>query len=248
MKSPQWCWALGVALALVVGPVVAKDAPPSALELGNQALMALKNNDVASAARWVNEGLRKAPNEASLLELAALIAERQQQTAVAARHWAHLALVEPENERLLRERAGFECRTGDARDGEHAFRVLAERFPERAAASWLAAAQCAELGKDGIVATVDYKKVLELLADDPDALLGLARIAVGRGQYEAAAKQLNQLLTTVETPSEEALVLMIRTQKALNHAAMVVRYQGDLMRLFPESKALRSAENEGMAR
>lgn len=237
--------AVTVIGGLCLTRVEAKETPATAMELAQQALQALKSNEVGKAARLADQALRQAPEEAMVLELAAIIAERQHQEATAQRYWERALRIDPHNERLLREQAGFACRNHGAKEGEHAFRVLAETYPERAAASWLSAAQCAEMAQDWIVANVDYQRLLEVLPNDVDALLALGRIAYQRGQFETAAKHLNQLLNTAETPNEEALVLMIKTQKALNHPVMVVRFEGDLMRLFPESKALRDLGSEG---
>jgi Tfp pilus assembly protein PilF len=237
-----------VALTVLVSECAFAAQNPNALQMGQQALDALKQNDITHAKQLIDKALLTQPHEVVLLEVAALVAERAHQDRQALAYLSESAQLEPRNERVAMERAGFECRHGLSTLGERHFKDLAAQFEASASTALLAAAQCAERAHDDVLAAVDYQQLLSQDSDNADAMLGLARLDYTRARYHEAQEQLERLLSRIETPSEEALVLMIKTQRALNHTASAVRYEADLLKQFPESKALMELKQNGGAR
>lgn len=215
------------------------------LEKGKEALTALNHNDLPTAQDAITQALKLAPREAVLWEVKAMIAERLGNTSQATQAYDKAVALGAQSARLSLAQAGFECRQHQALLGERHFREAAEHFSEVAPAALLAAAQCAEQAKQSILAKTDYHRVLALMPNDSDALLGLARIDVNDHQYENAVESLERFFNTNETSNEEALVLMIRVQRALNHTAAALRYEADLMKQFPDSVALKSLNKNG---
>jgi Tfp pilus assembly protein PilF len=241
-----WGRLMVVALTLLLcTPVQAQTSADAGLSAAQTALQALNANELPKANRAIAQALKAAPNEALWWELAALIAERGRQIPEAQRAWQQAVSHAPENLRLAMGQAGFECRQQMAPLGVQHFSQMAVRFSDTAATAWLAAAQCAERAKLYARAKTAYAHVLDHLNNDSDALLGLSRLALREQRYDEAATTLERLLTSTETPPEEALVLMIQVQRAQDHPAMVIRYEADLLKQFPDSKALSSLTRPG---
>ena len=78
------------------------------------------------------------------------------------------------------------------------------------------------------------RKSLHLMPDDPQALYHLADVHYRRGNFDAARKQLIEVISRVD-PGPEMLWLLLRTERRLGNRADEQSLAAQLRRRFPDS-------------
>lgn len=129
----------------------------------------------------------------------------------------------------------FLCQIGKEKDSiAHFERALKNPLYQTPETAYLNAGTCHRKAGDLVAAEEAVRRSLRFSPENPQALFQLAAINYQRGNYDAAAQHLNNVVR-LSDPSAEALWLSLRVQRRLGDAQAESSFAAQLRRKFPDS-------------
>ncbi|MGH8279931.1 MAG: type IV pilus biogenesis/stability protein PilW [Gammaproteobacteria bacterium] len=142
----------------------------------------------------------------------------------------------PNDPQIENNYAVFLCQRGKPRESEQYFLEAAQdpMYPTPEAA-YTNAGVCAIKIPDEAAAGQYFQKALNVNPDFPEALYQMASLSYAKKNYQAALGYLQRFDAASPQPRAEALLLGVRTERALGNAHDAANYAKKLIQLFPNS-------------
>ncbi len=163
----------------------------------------------------------------------------------ARKHFEAALKAAPDNGDVNNNYGAFLCRVDGGRGADRYFEAaLKDPFYRTPAVAMANAGSCALKRGDMDKAETYLRQSLAYNPDFPDALLSLAGLHYGQGDYLRARAFLQRYETSGQM-SAESLLLGYRVETRLNNAAEAGKYRSELIRKFPG--APETAEVQGIS-
>jgi type IV pilus assembly protein PilF len=130
----------------------------------------------------------------------------------------------------------FLCQIGREKESIEQFqRAIKNPLNQTPEVAFLNAGSC-YLKLGDLAAADDYvRRSLRFSPENPQALFQLASISYKRGNYDAAAQHLKNVIRLSSNPSAEALWLSLRVSRRMNDAQAENSFAAQLRRKYPDS-------------
>lgn len=165
----------------------------------------------------------------------AVLYEQINDTASAARHYQRAAELAPKAGVVNNNYGTFLCKRGDyARADAYYQKALQDPFYDTPAVALANRGACALKWKKPDLAEESFRKALQINPNQPDALLSLAEILYGKGDY-FRARAFVQRHDAGGKAGPDALLLAMRIEEGLGDRRAARDYKNRLLQQFPES-------------
>ncbi len=195
----------------------------------------LREREYEAALEKLNKALSYDADYAPAHTVLGVLYERLGQSDKAGRHYRRAAQADPDDGGAQNNYGSYLCRSGQHGQAYTYFEKAVDnpfyRTPEVALSN---AGHCALAQNETDRAEQYLRRALEYSAGFRDALYPMAQIQFDRGQY-LSARAFLQRYESVGQPSPEALLLGYRIEDQLGDRGSAERYQGELLKRYPES-------------
>lgn len=194
----------------------------------------LQRGDLRTAQERLQRALALDPRSTDAHTVIAVLNEKIDRTELAERHYRRAVDLKPADGALNNNYGQFLCRQGRFEEADRRFRVAFEDpFYETPAVAFTNAGVCAFKAGRIEAAELYLRRSLEIDPAQPDVLLDLARIHVGKGE-PLRARAFLQRHEAAAAPAPDALELGVMIEEALGDTAAADRYRTRLRQDFPE--------------
>lgn len=130
----------------------------------------------------------------------------------------------------------FLCSQGKTTEADRYFNAaLQDRNYSTPEAAWTNAGLCLLKAGQPARAEEDFRQALKINAEFPEALVQMASLRVGRGDFTTARTYL-QRYDRIGKPRPDTLLLWSRTERGLGDTAAAGRHESLLIQNYPESE------------
>ncbi|MCG6118377.1 MAG: type IV pilus biogenesis/stability protein PilW [Aquimonas sp.] len=194
----------------------------------------LQRGDLRTAQDRLQRALQLDPRSTDAHTVIAVLNEKIDRREVAERHYRRAVDLKPDDGALNNNYGQFLCRQGRFDEADRRFRAAVDDpFYETPALAFTNAGVCAFKAGRIEAAEAYLRRSLELDADQPDVLLDLARIHVGKRE-PLRARAFLQRYEAAAGSAPDALELGVLIEEALGDSVAADRYRNRLRQDFPE--------------
>ena len=194
----------------------------------------LQRGDLRTAQERLQRALQLDPRSTDAHTVIAVLNEKIDRPQLAERHYRRAVDLKPEDGALNNNYGQFLCRQGRFDEADRRFRTaLEDPFYDTPAVAFTNAGVCAFKAGRFDAAETYFRRSLDLDPAQPDVLLDLARIHVGKRE-PLRARAFLQRHEAAAAPAPDALELGVLIEEALGDAQAAERYRARLRQEFPE--------------
>ena len=188
------------------------------------------------AKQKLDRALALDPNLPDAHTVIAVLYERINDPASAERHYKRAAELAPKTGVVNNNYGTFLCKNGKYAEADRYYeRALQDPFYDTPAVALTNRGTCALKWKRPELAEESFRKALQLSPNQPEALLSIAEILYGKGDY-FRARAFVQRHDAGGTAGPGALMLAMRIEEQLGDRRAAREYRKRLMEQFPESE------------